>query len=243
MLYEDLEDEYVQTSLGKMHCKQRVGVGTKLIFLHGIGASTKVWKKLVEQLPDELKIYLIDLLGHGDSDAPEIDYTPDAQVKVVKELMEIKEIGDSYLFGHSYGGWIAALIAQKDYEGKGIVLEDAVGLKEYFDDVEKEVNVEEQKKEVIREALITDPREYVIRSTVASPTPSEYLTKESLSGLTKPALVLWGREDKTLDIKYARLFNEYVKGSELEIIEGAGHVPHHTHPERVKELLLSFITH
>lgn len=44
MDYEkDFEDGFEYTSMGALHYKYHPGTANKLIFLHGIGANTKVW--------------------------------------------------------------------------------------------------------------------------------------------------------------------------------------------------------
>ena len=125
VLYENLEDGYVQTALGKLHYRRHRGERT-IVFLHGFGANMKAFKRLSELLPDQLGFCLVDLLGHGESEAPRIEYTVGKQAQAVKELLQSLDLQDSYLFGHSYGGWITASIAQGNYKGRGIILEDAV---------------------------------------------------------------------------------------------------------------------
>ncbi|MGA3020699.1 MAG: alpha/beta hydrolase [Candidatus Micrarchaeales archaeon] len=240
MLYDELADDYFETSLGKIHYKQSEDGIEKIIFLHGFGSSTRSFSRFIGQIPDDISVYLVDLLGHGDSDAPEIDYTLDKQVQVVREFIAGKKLGKSYLFGHSYGGWIAAEIAQDAYKGKGVILEDAVGLSEYFEDVEKG-DSESYKEEVLKEALLMNAREQVIRSTLESNLQSSYLTSKKLNRISVPTLILWGSEDKIVDVKYAKLFNDYIKVSSLEIIQGADHTPHYLHANDVKELLLRFV--
>lgn len=241
MLYDGLEDGYTDTSLGRIHFKHGGKTDKKVIFLPGIGADTRTWKRLVAVLPDTVEIYLVDLLGHGGSDAPKIEYTVKVQAQAVKEFIERQGASGAYLFGHSYGGWIAALIAQEDYGIKGIILEDAAGLKDYFDDVNRTGRAAELKESLIRESLLINPREWVIRSTVESEVPEDYLTNESLGRIRKPALVIWGGDDRTLDVKYADIISTYIPESKLEIIPGAGHVPHYTNAAEVAGLIAKFV--
>lgn len=242
MRYADLEDCYAKTSLGRLHYKQQEGGEPKIVFLHGFGASAMSWSRLAESLPEEMSFYLLDLLGHGSSDAPKINYTLDVQARMVQEFAKEKGAEDIYLFGNSYGAWIAARIAQGNYKGMGIVLEDAVGLKEYFDDVAKKGDIEAYKRRLIKETLLTNPNEHVAESTIESGlAPGVFLTRESLSSIAKPALIIWGSEDTIVDVKYAKMLSDYIKGSTLEIVHGAGHVPHFTHPEAVRDLLLRFV--
>lgn len=241
MDYDKLEDGYVQTSLGKLHYKQHEGSKQKIIFLHGFGAILKTWSRLVEQLPEDLGVYLLDLMGHGDSEAPEITYTLDVQLQAVREFLDEKGLKDSYLFGNSYGAWIAATMAQGNFRGRGIILEDAGGLREYIEDVAKNEGADAYVKRMIKDALQVNANEHVAKSIMESRDVASMLTRESLSSIVKPTLIIWGEEDKIVDLKYGRLFSEYIKGSTLEIIKGAGHVPHYTHAGRVKDLLLEFV--
>ena len=240
MLYDDLEDRYANTSLGRLHYKWRKGRKT-VVFLHGIGGSALTWKRLVEELPEDLGLCLVDLLGHGDSEAPEIKYKVSIQAEAVIDLMGSAGVRDACLFGHSYGGWIAAKIAQEAYGAEGLILEDAAGLKEYFDDILKAGDAERLKEELIKGSLLTNHREHVIKSTVESETPDEYLTKESLAKIAIPTLIIWGADDLTLDAKYAKIFSRYIRNSTVAEINGAGHIPHYTAANEVAGLLVKFV--
>ena len=235
-----MRDAYVETSLGRLHCKRHRAEGKKITFLHGFGASTMVWKRLVAELPDELDICLVDLLGHGESEAPRIKYSVDVQATAVKELMQQLGMENGYIFGHSYGGWIAASIAMDNFRGSGIMLEDPAGLKEQIeDDIVK--YGEAYRKSLAKEAVALGANEYVVGSSLEAETPDAYLTREKLTGIVKPCLVIWGSDDNVVDTRYASLFNEYIKGSALEVVQGAGHVAHYTHAVAVAKLLARFV--
>ncbi len=241
MLYEDLEDLFCETSLGRVHYKRRRGSGAVVLFLHGFAASTQTWARLLEKLDSGLDVCLLDLLGHGKSDAPKVDYSVAIQVRMVSEFMILEGLGGCYLFGHSYGGWIAASIAQGKFEGRGVMLEDSVGLKDHYEDIARENRGEEFKEGWRREARMLGLDERVLESSLRTDRKEEYLTRESLGSIVKPALVLWGEQDSTIPIKYARLFNEYIAGSRLVVVKGAGHVPHYMHPEEVARAASEFI--
>ena len=107
MAFEGFEEGFVTTSLGKIFYLNRKGGGRPIIFLHGIGGLLKSWDKLVPFLGQGPDLYMIDLLGHGRSDAPDINYDVMVQVQVLKELVEELGLEKPVLFGHSYGGWMA----------------------------------------------------------------------------------------------------------------------------------------
>jgi pimeloyl-ACP methyl ester carboxylesterase len=47
-----------------------------------------------------------------------------------------------------------------------------------------------------------------------------------------PTLIVWGRRDKVIPIRHARIAHEAMPGSRLEIFERSGHFPHHDEPAR-----------
>ena len=60
--------------------------------------------------------------------------------------------------------------------------------------------------------------------------------KDILSGSLKPAipaLVIWGKEDQILPVAHAA----NAKGARVEILEGAGHMPHMEKASKVTALI------
>ncbi|MCL5419598.1 MAG: alpha/beta hydrolase [Candidatus Marsarchaeota archaeon] len=236
----DLSDSYMGTKFGRIHYKRHGGSGASVIFIHGFGGSLRTWKRLVEFMPMETNIYLIDLLGHGESDAPGIEYSLDVHLDVLSEV--IREAGPRpCLFGHSYGGWIAAAYAQKNGGLGGLVLEDSAGFDASIEDAGK--RDPGYKDKLYEEAIRMNPREHVVRSSITSMRTDERLTRKSLGAIAIPALVVWGSRDEIISLKYGRAIAESVPGSTIKIIEGAGHVPHYTNPGEVSGILLNFLGH
>ncbi len=239
MDYEkDFEEGLESTSFGAVYYKHHSGSGKSIIFLHGFGATSQVWSKLMTVMPKELDIYLIDLLGHGKSDAPRIDYTIDVQAQVLKEFIALID-EDCYLFGHSYGGWVAAYYAAQHFASRGIILEDPAGLKKFFDEMTEE-GIDSNKEEMVKSAMaVNDNKEYVLKSIVDS--DKDMLDLDTLAKIDTQTVVVWGSNDKVLDSKFANIFAKGIKNCRLEIIDGAGHSPHYTHPDKINEIIMNFI--
>jgi haloalkane dehalogenase len=62
-----------------------------------------------------------------------------------------------------------------------------------------------------------------------------------LAALELPALILWGGEDRFAGVKMAQRFHEELSGSELEILDGAGHFVWDDRPERASAVLVDFL--
>ena len=148
--YASFQDKKIKTTLGLIHYKIHYSSDVKLILIHGLAASSKSWIRLVEFLPDNFTIILPDLLGHGESDAPEIDYHVSLQETIIKNILEIEKIEKYYLMGHSYGGWVAALIAKDNDSLEGLILEDAGGLKGFFDEIVGTEKREQYKRDLLK---------------------------------------------------------------------------------------------
>ena len=53
------------------------GEGETVLFIHGIGQAMYTFRKNVHALSQYCHVVTVDLLGHGLSDKPDIDYTID----------------------------------------------------------------------------------------------------------------------------------------------------------------------
>lgn len=79
-------------------------------------------------------------------------------------------------------------------------------------------------------------------SESASPAdhPSEVIGK--VSAISQPVLIVWGEDDEVLPVSLARTLHSKVAHSRLEIVEGAGHIPHLQKPEVFNDIIASFFT-
>ena len=70
-----------------------------------------VWEKQIDFLSQFYRVYALDLIGHGFSDRPKIDYTPEAYIHFLKDFMDGVGIEKAILIGNSMGGGIAWAVA------------------------------------------------------------------------------------------------------------------------------------
>ncbi len=239
---KDLSSMQVSTLEGKLHCMRHQTHGKRLVFLHGMGSSTRAWKRLLDYLPYDYDITLIDMLGHGLSDAPEVDYTVGLQVHAVLDVMNTLGLHDCYLIGHSYGAWVAAIIAMTQKDTAGLVLEDPAGLSDYLYDIASSPAFEQNKDAMLRELKILGNKEYVIRSMMENgENPQGMLTRENLRRISAPTLLVWGTNDYTIPIKYIDIFASSIRKASTAKIQGAGHEPHYTNAKETADAIIGFI--
>lgn len=91
------------------------GARETLIFIHGIGNSGDAWREVVAEMPDDVRIITIDLLGFGDSPRPKwAVYDAKMQAhSVLATLLRLRLSSQPIIIGHSLGALVAIEIANK----------------------------------------------------------------------------------------------------------------------------------
>jgi 2-hydroxy-6-oxonona-2,4-dienedioate hydrolase len=87
------------------------GDGPPLVLLHGTGGHAEAYARNVEAHAEHFHVYAIDMVGHGYSAMPDIDYGPQSYVDFLRDLADA--IGEEKLFvsGESLGAQVAAWFA------------------------------------------------------------------------------------------------------------------------------------
>jgi pimeloyl-ACP methyl ester carboxylesterase len=101
-----------------VHYKTAGSGNQALILLHGFGASTFTWHKVIPPLSQDYTVVAYDRTGFGYTSRPMPDdwsdtspYSPLSQVEQLIALMDTLGIEDAVLVGNSAGGITAALTA------------------------------------------------------------------------------------------------------------------------------------
>jgi 3-oxoadipate enol-lactonase len=84
-----------------------------LVLLHGLGAQANTWDTVGAEFARSFRVLAIDLRGHGDSDRPGV-YSFELMRDDVLGVLDQLGLDRVSLLGHSMGGTVAYLIAQKE---------------------------------------------------------------------------------------------------------------------------------
>jgi pimeloyl-ACP methyl ester carboxylesterase len=105
-----------------------------LVFIHGWLLSRHYWQPVIDGLAPDYQCLSYDLRGFGQSQFPlnqsnlSQDYTPKAYAEDVATLLQKLDLSSVWLVGHSLGGTIALLAAQKQpQQVQGVVCVNAGG--------------------------------------------------------------------------------------------------------------------
>lgn len=94
----DVHYEYVNNSASET-----------IVLLHGFTGSLHTWDEVLQEMPKSLNFVLVDLIGHGETDAPAdvASYTMESQIDVLHGLCTVLQLPSFYLLGYSMGGRVA----------------------------------------------------------------------------------------------------------------------------------------
>ncbi|WP_066222206.1 alpha/beta fold hydrolase [Formosa haliotis] len=99
------------------------GKGTAIILLHGFLENSSMWKRLAPKLAKKHRVICIDLLGHGDTACIGYIHTMDEMADAVQTVLNHLKIRRYYIVGHSMGGYVALVLAERLPDNiKGLVL-------------------------------------------------------------------------------------------------------------------------
>ena len=223
----------------------------KIYILHGWTYSTEKWKPFIDELKNRnIRVELLKIPGLTSS-LDEV-WELGNYVEWLKDILD-KDSGKVILLGHSNGGRIALAFSEKYPEKiKKLFLIDSAGI--YHNEFSIKLKrivfgiIERFGKKIIKSfsmkrLLYKFAREddYVKANPIVRKTMINLLKsdiKEIFLKIKIPTIIIWGEEDKITPISDAKLMNDKIINSKLNIISGARHSPMYTHINEVVEVIV-----
>jgi len=84
-----------------------------LVFIHGWTGNADLWKDSFDAFPNH-RVIALDLIGHGKSDKPKVEYSMDLFAKSVEAVLKAAKVDKAVLVGHSMGMPVARQIYRTD---------------------------------------------------------------------------------------------------------------------------------
>ncbi len=85
--------------------------GTPILFIHGLGSSTRDWEYQLPYFKDKHQLLLYDQRGHGQSDKPDHPYSVAEFATDSAQLIQSLFPQGLHVVGHSLGGMVAFQLA------------------------------------------------------------------------------------------------------------------------------------
>jgi 3-oxoadipate enol-lactonase len=250
------------------HLDEGTSTGVPLIFIHGFPFNKEMWTSQLTTLSDNHRCIAYDVRGHGGSEAGAAQFGIPQFADDLFSFMDALKIDKAIVVGLSMGGYIALHAIEKN-AGRiaGLILCDTqctADTQEGRDKRKKtiafiqknglEVYTEESLKNLFAPASLQSKKEEVsfIKNTILNTKPDNIcLTLQALADrqekctilkdIKVPVLILVGKEDKITSPEAAEKMHREIKGSEMGIIDGAGHLSNLENPEEFNESIRSFL--
>jgi len=236
------------------------GQGDPILILHGWGSSSWSFKKVQEILSrNGFKVFIPDLPGFGESDAPNYAWGVEDYSEFISVLAEELNLSKFFLLGHSFGGRISIKFVNKYSEKvKSLVLVGSAGLKTKIDPKTKMIyRFSNFGKKIFSKKIfrlfknfakkifyfVLRHRDYVKAQGVMRDIMKKVLKEDllpELSIIKVKTLLIWGEEDKDVPVECAHIFHENIKDSELKIFPNIGHSPHKEIQEEFSKTIINF---
>ena len=233
-----------------------------VVLLHGLGGDWRTWLYQVPVLCDKAAVINVDLRGHGDSSAPDHDWSIGDMARDVVRLLRNLGAERAHLIGLSLGGMIALQFAlDYPYATSSLVLADTMaGPGPHSGDWKAAIKfIEENPMKAIARERITaafsdsvDPvmRDYFI-DRVSSNDKDAYVrtaralgdfsVADRLGEIAVPALVVVGDQDRVTPPEMSRELASGISGARLATVPGAGHLSNLEKPADFNHAVLEFL--
>jgi pimeloyl-[acyl-carrier protein] methyl ester esterase len=244
---------------------RQLGEGPDLLLVHGWGMNAAVWGPLPSELAQRFRVTVLELPGHGASEAAEVADLADWAAR----CLEVAPPRAHWL-GWSLGGQVAlraALDAPERVAGLTLIATTPrfvqgadwsyampiEAFRQFADALAKDPNgallrflgLQVQGAEHARETLRLLRMELAQRPAASDTGLQQGLAllmhsdlRAGLAGLRCPSQWLFGSRDALVPAALGDWLGQHLAGSRIEVIAGAGHAPFLSHPGVVMDTLV-----
>lgn len=270
---EPAKDSYAVLDVdgGKVRVHYRdVGHGPAVVLLHGFASSLVVWDDVIKALAPTHRVIALDLKGFGWTDRPEGDYSPPAQARIVKALLDARGIKTAAVVGHSWGSGVALALALAEparitrlvlysawaYEdqlptfviwSRAAFVGEALFRLFYTERPEDWIVRAYHDKRYINHELVQAVSGAMRRpgaraAGLAVVRGQRYAALEQRYGsIQQPTLILWGLEDRVSLVGFGKRLAAQMPNAELIVFPDTGHFPMIESKQQSTAALVTFL--
>lgn len=244
------------------------GAGPPLVLVHGLGGTAAaIWKHQIAELAGSYRVIAYDLRGSGSSEVTEGPYSIELLTADLRALVEMLELGEVSLVGHSMGGSIVLSYAATYPEDVRALVgvgaptrlpdEARAGLEARAETVETE-GMGEVAKVVAQNGVSPTFRQQQgaefaeLVAMLAANEPQGYAAQcralvgldlvAQLGAITAPVLLVSGDRDGVSPPPATEANAGLVSGARFELVEDCGHILTWEKPETLAGVAWPFLS-
>jgi pimeloyl-ACP methyl ester carboxylesterase len=234
------------------------GSGPPVVALHhDIG--NPGWLPFYERLAERFSVYVPSLPGYGESERAEWMRSVRDLVAVEQWLLKELDIEGATLVGLGFGGWVAAeMVSLSPRQFSRLVLVAAMGMKpeagEILDQAilnhESYVRAGFHDQARFEAVFGAEPETDLLerwdihRETTFRIAWKPYMYNpvlpHLLGGISAPALVVCGREDRVVPLECGERYRQALPNARLEVLANCGHLVEMEQPDELARLVTAF---
>jgi pimeloyl-ACP methyl ester carboxylesterase len=244
------------------------GTGQPVVLLHGYPFNRSMWREQRAALSANYRVITPDLRGMGETEATSEPAPMIEMARDVAALLDHLQIDRAAVGGLSMGGYVAlAFVRRFPLRVRSLVLADT---RPQADTDEARQAREEQARRILEDGMSAIADDFLkkvlapetfeerpdavarVREMILSTKPEgaaaalRGMAERSdqthfLPNILAPTLILVGSQDKLTPPADAELLHREIRGSRLEIIEGAAHVSNIERPAEFNHALTAFL--
>ena len=233
---------------------------------HSLAANLHMWEWQMPELTKSYRVLRYDTRGHGETDAPEGEYTLETLAGDLFALLDALGIAKTHYVGLSMGGMIgqsAALMSQERFlslslcdtssqiptaahatwqdriataRGQGMAALVDGTIDRWFSDTYQKGSKSEVDK--VRAMILATP---VNGYCGCSHAIMQLNVTERISAITVPTLVLVGEDDPGTPVAAHQVIHEQIQGSRFVVLPSALHFSNVEQQDEFNQTLLSFL--
>jgi len=233
------------------------GKGPVILMLHGWGDSKATFKDLSQALGKDFTVIAPDLPGFGQSQAPPAVWNLDNYATFVRDFLDKLELKPRAIVAHSNGGAVAIRgLAQDAFQADKLVLLASAGIRDrqklrrlglkviaktgkaatfWLPATHKKKLQKKLYGAAGSDLLVVPHLQETFKVTVRQD------VQEDARTLKLPTLLIYGSDDKATPPLYGEAYQQLISGSQLLVLEGAGHFVHHDQLQKVATLIQGFL--
>lgn len=247
------------------------GEGSPVTMIHGLTATSKVWRNQVAPLSGSHRVLAYDLRGHGESAKPaDGSFSFDSHVADLLDLLDGLGIAQTALVGWSMGASVAtAFAAAHPGRVSRLVLIGGTPMLVGKPDFPYAMPPEQQAAIVgaaqqdyngfakaFGQMMLPEEHEQMLEGWVhgmamqagaetflaVMEQAAPFDLRPTIARVAAPTLVLHGERDALCPLPAGQYFAEHIPGARFQVFAGVGHAPFLTRTDEVNALLAGFLS-